>query len=89
MSERYRNLSEFFEKTGTRQDEFAARIGVGAPYVSQLARGLRTPSLPLALRIAAAAHIPVESLLPASISAPASVEPSAPSIEPATPQEAA
>lgn len=64
MTEHFANLSEFLAKTNTTCDDFAARIGVGAPYVSMLARGLRTPSLPLAVRIASEASIPVKSLLP-------------------------
>lgn len=64
VNEQYVNLSEFLSKTGTTCESFAARLGVGAPYISMLARGLRTPSLPLAVRIASEASIPVESLLP-------------------------
>ncbi len=64
VNERYVNLSEFLSKTGTTCEAFAGRLGVGAPYISMLARGLRTPSLPLAVRIASEASIPVESLLP-------------------------
>lgn len=64
MTEHYKSLSEFLDQTGTRLEDFAARIGVGAPYISLLANGRRTPSLPLALRIAAAAQVPIESLLP-------------------------
>lgn len=64
VNEQYVNLSEFLAKTGTTCESFAARLGVGAPYVSMLARGLRTPSLPLAMRIASEASIPIESLLP-------------------------
>jgi transcriptional regulator with XRE-family HTH domain len=64
VSTKYRTLSEYLDATGTRQEDFATRIGIGAPYVSMLANGQRTPSLPLAVRIAAEAHIPIESLLP-------------------------
>jgi transcriptional regulator with XRE-family HTH domain len=70
VSEQYRNLGDYLDKTKTRIEDFAARIGVGGPYVSMLARGLRTPSLPLALRIAAEANIPVESLLPSPAPTP-------------------
>lgn len=73
MTERFQNLSEYLERTNTRLEDFAARLGVGAPYISLLARGLRTPSLPLGLRIAAEANIPIESLLPATT--PETVEP--------------
>lgn len=66
----YTDLGDYLTKTGTRLDDFAARLGVGAPYISMLARGLRTPSLPLAVRIAAAANIPIESLLPAKTAEP-------------------
>jgi len=64
VSQQYENLGEYLSKTRTRLEDFAARVGVSESYVSMLANGQRTPSLPLALRIAAAANIPVASLLP-------------------------
>lgn len=75
MTEHYDSLSEFLERTGTRLEDFAAKIGVGAPYISLLANGRRTPSLPLAVRIAAAANIPIESLLPAKPEDPTVADP--------------
>lgn len=63
MAEHFKNLSEYLERTETRLEDFAARVGVGTPYVSMLANGQRRPSLPLAIKIAAEARIPIESLL--------------------------
>lgn len=60
----YRSLAKFLDGTGTRQDEFARQLGVSSAYVSMIARGLRRPSLTLALRIAEAANVPIESLIP-------------------------
>lgn len=40
-------------------------IGVSRPYASQLARGLRTPSLALAQRIERSLGIPASSWVPA------------------------
>lgn len=61
----HRNLREYFEQTGETQSAFAERLGLSQGYVSHLVAGGRLPSLEVALRVAAAADIPVESLLPA------------------------
>lgn len=66
------NLREFLERSGERQQDFAKRVGVSSSYVSRLASGRRTPSLPMAVRIADAANIPLESLLETSREAVAS-----------------
>jgi transcriptional regulator with XRE-family HTH domain len=63
MPKRYQSLADFLEKTETTQADFAARVGVKQAAISRFVHGARTPSLPLALRIAEAANIPVESLL--------------------------
>lgn len=60
----YRNLLEFFEKTSTTQEDFAAAIGVTPPYVSQIANGKRQPALDLALKIVELANVPLETLVP-------------------------
>jgi transcriptional regulator with XRE-family HTH domain len=62
MAKRFKALSEYLEVTGTRLEDFAERVGLSPSYISMLANGQRTPSLPLALRIASEANIPVESL---------------------------
>lgn len=59
----YRNLAAFLKATRTTQDAFAREMGIAPSYVSMLLRGERTPSLPLALRIAERARVPLESLL--------------------------
>lgn len=64
MAKKPKTLAEFLEQTGTTQTEFAARVGVKQSLISRLVSGSRTPSLSLAARIAEAAGIPIESLLP-------------------------
>jgi transcriptional regulator with XRE-family HTH domain len=60
---KYSNLSEYLTKTDTRVEDFAARVGISIGYVSMIANGQRTPSLPVAMRVAKAADIPLQSLL--------------------------
>ena len=62
----YRNLVEFFEKTGTRQEDFADQLGISSAYVSLIANGRRQPALDLALKIVELANVPLETLVPAS-----------------------
>ena len=59
----YASLTEFLEQTNTKQSDFAARVGVSQPVISRIVNGHAVPRLALALRIAAEADIPVESLL--------------------------
>lgn len=59
----YLNLAAFLKDTHTTQEAFAARLNIAPSYVSMMLRGERTPSLPLALRIAHEARVPLESLL--------------------------
>jgi len=68
-------LQDFFAGTNVTRREFAALAGISEGYLSLLLSGQRTPSLPLALRIAAEANIPVESLLPSSQAAEPPVDP--------------
>lgn len=56
------NLREHFELSGETQQQFAARVGITQGYVSKLIAGASVPSLAMAIRIASAADIPVESL---------------------------
>lgn len=44
-------LSDWLKSQGIRRRDFAARIDVGAPMVSRLLNGARTPSMDLARRI--------------------------------------
>lgn len=64
MEASYPDLATFLEQTDTTQAEFAARVGVQQSLISRLVNGTRRPSFALALRIAAEARIPIESLMP-------------------------
>jgi transcriptional regulator with XRE-family HTH domain len=64
MKRHYPNLAAYLDENGITQAEFAARMGIGQAAVSRILNGSRRPSLPLALRIAAEANIPIESLMP-------------------------
>lgn len=58
----YPNLAAYLRDTHTTQEAFAEDMGIAPSYVSMILRGERTPSLPIALRIAERARIPLESL---------------------------
>ncbi|WP_411051968.1 helix-turn-helix domain-containing protein [Tritonibacter sp. SIMBA_163] len=45
------NLSEYLNKTGITQSEFAARVGVTQGVISRLSTGHKQPGLALAIRI--------------------------------------
>jgi transcriptional regulator with XRE-family HTH domain len=71
MAMKHKTLAEYLRRECVTQAEFARRVGVAQPVISRISTGRARPSLSLALRIAAAAKIPVESLLPpAGSSAP-------------------
>ena len=59
----YPNLAAFLKDTNTSQAQFARQLGVRPSYVNMIILGDRTPALPLALRIADIARIPLESLI--------------------------
>jgi transcriptional regulator with XRE-family HTH domain len=59
----YPDLGTFLKATHTKQDVFAKRFGIAPSFVSMIVNGQRTPSLPLALRIAEYARVPLESLV--------------------------
>ena len=64
MTERiYPDLATFFDATDTKQEDFADTIGISASYMSRIKNKLAQPPLDLALRIADAAKIPLESLI--------------------------
>lgn len=63
MSKAYRSLAEYFRESGDTQQRFAAKVGCSQAHISQIAAGAISPSFRLALRISAAARIPVASLL--------------------------
>jgi transcriptional regulator with XRE-family HTH domain len=58
-----RNLKDHLKRSGQTQTDFASRLGLSQSYVSRLVNGECVPGLRLALRIAAEAKVPVESLL--------------------------
>lgn len=59
----YPTLQAFIQETGTPQFQLAKRAGIGQAHLSLILSGERTPSLPLALKIARIANIPVETLV--------------------------
>ena len=63
MKRTYPNLAAFLEDTDTTLQTFADLIGTWPSYVSMVKDGKRTPSLPLAIRIAEIARIPIASLV--------------------------
>jgi DNA-binding XRE family transcriptional regulator len=58
-----KNLRDHLELSGQTQAAFATRLGLSQSYVSRIVNGECVPGLRLALRIAAEAKVPVESLL--------------------------
>lgn len=64
MTERiYPDLATYFGATGTKQEDFAERLGISPSYMSRIKNKLVRPRLDIALRISREAHVPVESLL--------------------------
>lgn len=59
----YADLDSFFAQTGMTQAAFARRVGLTQGQLSKFKNRRVQPSLDKAVRIAAAAHIPIESLL--------------------------
>lgn len=59
----YPSLPAFVEATGIPQQDLAKKAGIVPSHLSMILKGERTPSLPLALKLAKIANIPVESLV--------------------------
>ena len=59
---RHRSLGAYLKAEGVSQRAFAKRVGVVPSYVSMITRGEREPCLSVALKMAAAANIPIGSL---------------------------
>lgn len=59
----YPTLQAFFDETGTPQFVVAKRLKITQGHLSLILSGERTPSLPLALRLAQLANVPVETLV--------------------------
>lgn len=62
---RYANLKAYLQASGESQTRLAHRVGCTQAMLSRVVAGKAMPSFSLALRIAKAANIPVESLAPA------------------------
>ncbi len=62
MKRQFPDLRTYMRKTGATQADIAKAAGTVQPVISRILRGRQRPSLDLALRIAKAANIPVESL---------------------------
>lgn len=58
-------LEKFLSGNGLSEAEFARTIGVSQPYMNRLRRGVRSPSLKLALRLEEATGIPAGQFLQA------------------------
>jgi transcriptional regulator with XRE-family HTH domain len=59
----YPTLREYLDAEGIEQQILAKRAKITQGHLSLILRGERTPSLPLALRLAKIANVPVESLV--------------------------
>jgi transcriptional regulator with XRE-family HTH domain len=60
---KYKSIDEYLWKTRTKQEDFAADLGVNSSYISLLKNGKRTPSLRMALKISKKTGIDIERLL--------------------------
>lgn len=61
MAKRYTDLAHYLEATGTRQEDFAAKVGTTQAHISRIANGEAVPRPELAERIAEEANIPLDS----------------------------
>lgn len=59
----YRSLTDYFRATGDTRQHLADVLGVHRSYLGKIESGQRTPSLRLALKLAEATHVPMETLL--------------------------
>ena len=58
---RYPDLATYIQRTGDTQRRIAEQIGVSQAYISRVKDGKLVPSPELAERLAAYAHIPLDS----------------------------
>lgn len=61
MAKRYPDLATYLDKTGTRQEDFAALVESTQAHISRIASGEIVPRPELAERIATQANIPLDS----------------------------
>lgn len=59
----HEKFQDLLEEQGVTQTDMALRLGVSQPYVNQLARGRRNPSLDLLRRLSAELGVTMEELL--------------------------
>ncbi len=64
----YRSLNDFFDRSGQTPSELIATlkrsgVAIGKSHLSLIRSGQRRPSLPVAVALAKAADVPVESLM--------------------------
>ena len=59
----YPDLAAYLRGERCTLTRLAEELELSVPYLSELTRGKKQPSLPLALRIAQRCRIPIESLL--------------------------
>jgi putative transcriptional regulator len=58
------------EAAGLTQAQVATLVGVSRPHIVHIEQGTKTPSLPVALRLARALHTTVEALFPLAATEP-------------------
>lgn len=63
VAKRYRNLADYFKRSGETQAELADRVGVSQPQISLVLNGISC-SFRLAKRIHAATGVPLETIGP-------------------------
>jgi len=56
-------LQAYMDETGISQGSLSKRADISQAHLSMILSGERTPSLPLALKLARIANIPVETLI--------------------------
>lgn len=60
---RYRNLADYFTRSGDTQAQLAARLGVSQAQISRITSGFRVPRAALAFRLATYCNVPIESFV--------------------------
>jgi len=49
-----KTLRQHLKESGETQAQFASRVGLSQSYINEISRGMKTPRLPVALKIVAA-----------------------------------
>lgn len=58
----YASLREYFDQTGTRQEEVAADLGISGGHLSNIVNGKRVPRLRLAMKISEVTNVPIQAI---------------------------